>query len=57
MTTLKELKAKYSSQAVPDWELVRAGLKEPEAPIEPEKRKPGRPRKEEVTPDGDSDAN
>lgn len=49
--TLKELKQKYSGQAVPEWELIAAGLKE----NEPERRKPGRPRKEVI--DGDSDAN
>jgi len=55
MSTLQELKQKYSGQAVPDWELVAAGLKEPTV-AEPERRKPGRPRKEEVMPDGDSNA-
>ncbi len=49
--TLKELKQKYSGQAIPEWELIAAGLKE----NEPAPRKPGRPRKEVI--DGDSDAN
>lgn len=44
----------------PDWRLYSGWP--PETPVvEPEKRKPGRPRKEapveEVTPDGDSNAN
>lgn len=50
--TLKELKQKYSGQAIPEWELIAAGLKESS---EPAPRKPGRPRKEVI--DGDSDAN
>lgn len=68
MTTLKELKQKYSGQAVPEWELVKAGLKPGETtptPAPEPVRKPGRPKKieteaepeviDEVAPHGDSD--
>lgn len=48
MTTLKQLKEKYSGQAVPDWEFVDAGLKpatvEAAIEAEPPKRR-GRPPK------------
>lgn len=51
--TLKELKHKYSGQAIPEWELVKAGLKQPEAEGEKQRSKP----KKTVVIDGDSDAN
>jgi len=46
MTTLKDLKKKYSGQAVPTWELEAAGLIE--------KPKPAPKAKREAKPDGDS---
>lgn len=46
MLTLKQLKAKYSGQEVPDWELAANGLKEPQAEAEAPKRR-GRPPKVE----------
>jgi hypothetical protein len=53
--------AKAAKIKNPDWRLYSGWIPESvtEAPIEPEKRKPGRPRKveeapvEEVRPDGD----
>jgi hypothetical protein len=52
--------AKLAKMKDPDWRLYSGWPPETKA-VEPEKRKPGRPRKEapveEVTPDGDSDAN
>jgi hypothetical protein len=45
MMTLKQLKAKYSGQTVPEWELIANGLKG-DAPA-PAKRGPGRPPKVE----------
>jgi hypothetical protein len=44
MTTLKNLKMKYSGQPIPEWELIAAGLKEAEQTEEPAKRR-GRPPK------------
>jgi len=65
MTTLKELKQKYSGQAVPEWELVKAGLKPGETTPTPEPVRKAKAKKEEVveaapavdevTPDGDGD--
>lgn len=52
--TLKELKHKYSGQAIPEWELVKAGLKQSDTV---EKRGHGRPKKVVVEEDGDSDTN
>jgi len=52
--TLKELKLKYSGQAIPDWELIKAGLKSAETPETETKRSPGRPKKSVVI-DADSD--
>lgn len=60
MTTLKELKAKYSGQAVPEWELIAAGLKPDgelgETQVEQVKRR-GRPPKaaEEARPEPEQD--
>lgn len=54
--TLKELKLKYSGQAIPEWELIKAGLKSAETLETETKRSPGRPRKVVVI-DGDSDPN
>lgn len=50
--TLKELRLKYSGQAIPEWELIKAGLKKPETSETVEKRKP----KKGVVIDGDTDA-
>ncbi len=67
MTTLKELKQKYSGQAVPEWELVKAGLKPGEttptpapepvrrAKVKKEEVVEAAPAVDEVTPDGDGD--
>ena len=46
MFTLRQLKQKYSGQAIPEWELVANGLKD--APAEEPKRR-GRPPKVEDT--------
>jgi hypothetical protein len=53
MTTLKQLKAKYSGQAVPEWELVAAGLKEPPADEAPKKK--AKPKVEEPVPDSEGE--
>ncbi len=53
--TLKELKLRYSGQAIPEWELIKAGLKKPETSETVEKRSPGRPRK--IVIDADSEPN
>ncbi len=53
--TLKELKLRYSGQAIPDWELIKAGLKSAETPETETKRSPGRPRK--IVIDADSEPN
>lgn len=53
--TLKELKLRYSGQAIPDWELIKAGLKSAETSETVEKRSPGRPRK--IVIDADSEPN
>lgn len=42
MTTLKELKHKYSGQPVPQWELDKAGLSETAPRPEPVEDKPKR---------------
>mgnify|MGYP003443941431 CR=1 FL=1 len=60
---MKDPKAeeKAAKMKNPDWRLYSGWPPEATAEPEPEKRKPGRPRKEapveEVTPDGDSHAN
>ena len=53
--TLKELKLRYSGQAIPEWELIKAGLKKLETSETVEKRSPGRPRK--IVIDADSEPN
>lgn len=53
--TLKELKLRYSGQAIPEWELIKAGLKKTETSETVEKRSPGRPRK--IVIDADSEPN
>lgn len=49
MSTMDELKRKYSGAAVPEWELVKAGLKPGVAPKaeEPARRKIKLPKIEE----------
>ena len=67
MVTLSELKRKYSGQAIPEWELIKAGLKQEPGKLEDiigltdvmrgqsVKRSPGRPRK--IVIDADSEPN
>jgi len=54
--TLKELKLRYSGQAIPEWELIKAGLKKLETSETVEKRSPGRPRKIVIDADSDPDS-
>lgn len=44
MMTLKQLKAKYSGQTVPEWELIANGLKD-DAQSEDAPKRRGRPPK------------
>lgn len=54
--TLKELKLKYSGQAIPEWELIKAGHKKTEtSETVVVTRSPGRPRK--IVIDADSEPN
>ena len=55
MTDMKALKAKYSGQAIPEWELEAAGLVKPEKVDEAEApKRRGRPPKVQ-TVDEDED--
>lgn len=57
MTTLDELKHKYSGQPIPDWEFAKINAEDKAGEPVVEKKKPGRPKKtvepEEVSQDGD----
>lgn len=58
MTTLAELKRKYSGQTIPDWELARVGtvaeVAETVSAPEPKKRRRKEAQPTEPVTDGDS---
>lgn len=53
MTDIKQLKAKYSGQAIPEWELVAAGLKASAADEAPKKK--AKPKVEEPAPESEGE--
>ena len=53
--TLRQLKQKYSGQAVPEWELVANGLKDAPAEAEQPKRRGRPPKVEAEQPNGEGE--
>lgn len=55
MTTLRQLKEKYSGQVIPDWELEAAGLKDKPAESEAPKRRGRPPKVEDPAPEAEAE--